>query len=314
MCAALWVLAVLLLTPASALAQANGQLQIHHIRVGQGDAALIVSPLGETMLIDSGPESASACASSTGIITYLAEIGLSRARLPRRDLSGKLDVDGHPVLLGKHIEVDQTQAEIIRRIFEWVAQGAGLSTVVKRLNAEGIPGTRGKRWSKGAVQGVLNNERYRGLQIWGQQYVEHVPGTGRRIKRANPREQWHVVERPELRIVSDELWTRIHSTRAEIRAAVAPKGKSLARGKSGKHHSQHLFSGFARSGVCGGAMSSVSGGKGSPRFGCRRSWQEGHACPNRLTICIKVEEPQKMDQLTQFLKVIRARHRHFFRR
>jgi beta-lactamase superfamily II metal-dependent hydrolase len=30
-------------------------LQIHQIIVGQGDAALIVSPLGETMLIDTGP-------------------------------------------------------------------------------------------------------------------------------------------------------------------------------------------------------------------------------------------------------------------
>jgi beta-lactamase superfamily II metal-dependent hydrolase len=53
-------------------------LQIHFIKVGQGDAALIVSPLGETLLIDSGPESASSCASATGIITYLASVGLTK--------------------------------------------------------------------------------------------------------------------------------------------------------------------------------------------------------------------------------------------
>jgi beta-lactamase superfamily II metal-dependent hydrolase len=68
----------LLLLPSASAAQANGQLQIHFINVGQGDATLIVSPLGETMLIDSGPESASACAGPTGIITYLDSIGLSR--------------------------------------------------------------------------------------------------------------------------------------------------------------------------------------------------------------------------------------------
>lgn len=73
----LFVLACLCLSPVRAAAQANGQLQIHQIRVGQGDAALIVSPMGETILIDSGPESASSCASSTGIITYLASIGLT---------------------------------------------------------------------------------------------------------------------------------------------------------------------------------------------------------------------------------------------
>jgi Recombinase zinc beta ribbon domain len=49
--------------------------------------------------------------------------------------------------------------------------------------------------------------------------------------------------------------------------------------------------------VCGGAISSVSGGKGSPRFGCRRSWQDGHACSNRLPIRIKVAEPQILAKL-----------------
>lgn len=37
-----------------ALAQANGKLQIHFINVGQGDGALVISPLGETVLIDNG--------------------------------------------------------------------------------------------------------------------------------------------------------------------------------------------------------------------------------------------------------------------
>jgi beta-lactamase superfamily II metal-dependent hydrolase len=70
-------LAVCFLYSSLANAQANGHLQIHYINVGQGDAELIISPLGQTMLIDSGPFSASNCASSTGIITYLTAIGLT---------------------------------------------------------------------------------------------------------------------------------------------------------------------------------------------------------------------------------------------
>jgi hypothetical protein len=49
-------------------------------------------------------------------------------------------------------------------------------------------------------------------------------------------------------------------------------------------------------------MAAVSGGKGSPRFGCRKSWQEGlSACTNRLTIRIKVAEPQILAKLQQEL-------------
>src|SRR5262245_4646004 len=43
-----------LLVPAVALALGNGKLQIHHIDVGQGDGALLISPLGQTALFDDG--------------------------------------------------------------------------------------------------------------------------------------------------------------------------------------------------------------------------------------------------------------------
>lgn len=70
--------ALCLAIPTLAFTQANGQLQIHQLNIGQGDAALIISPLGETMLIDTGPTSASSCQSATGIITQLANLGLTR--------------------------------------------------------------------------------------------------------------------------------------------------------------------------------------------------------------------------------------------
>jgi beta-lactamase superfamily II metal-dependent hydrolase len=71
-------LLLILLIPSVAAAQANGHLQIHYLNVGQGDAALIVSPLGQTMLVDTGPFSAGNCASATGIITQLTGIGVTR--------------------------------------------------------------------------------------------------------------------------------------------------------------------------------------------------------------------------------------------
>ena len=217
------------------------------------------------------------------------------------DPSGAKDPDGRPIVLGRRIQVNEEEAAVIRRIFEWAADGVGVPSIVDRLNREGVPGTGGKRWSNSPVDRILKNERYRGRQIYGQQAVDREPSTGRRIMRNRPRSEWKVIERPELRIVSPELWTRTQATRKEVRELVASKS-SLGRGKSGKHHSKHLFSGFARCGVCGGAISAVSGGKGSPRFGCSRSWMNGRStCPNRLTIRIKVVDPQILAKLQEEL-------------
>lgn len=66
---------VLLLAPALARAQANGKLQIHHVNVGQGDAILLVSPLGETALFDDGNY-----LDCSGIKAYLQGLGLSSVK------------------------------------------------------------------------------------------------------------------------------------------------------------------------------------------------------------------------------------------
>ena len=69
-----WLLpaVLVLLLPALALAAGNGKLQIHHVDVGQADAILIISPLGETALVDDG-----AYTDCSGIKSYLQGLGLT---------------------------------------------------------------------------------------------------------------------------------------------------------------------------------------------------------------------------------------------
>jgi beta-lactamase superfamily II metal-dependent hydrolase len=61
----------------TSLAVSDTGLRIHIIRVGQGDATLLVTASGGTMLIDAGPQSASNCAGANGIVTYLTSVGLT---------------------------------------------------------------------------------------------------------------------------------------------------------------------------------------------------------------------------------------------
>jgi beta-lactamase superfamily II metal-dependent hydrolase len=70
-----WLVAAalaLLLVPALALAAGNGKLQIHHVDVGQGDAILVISPLGETALVDDGTYT-----DCSGIKAYLQGLGIT---------------------------------------------------------------------------------------------------------------------------------------------------------------------------------------------------------------------------------------------
>lgn len=230
---------------------------------------------------------------ATGSITF------GYRTIPVPDPSGKMDPNGGPRLLGKRVEVVPDEARVIVQIFDWFVQGLGLTTITDRLNIAGRRGPRGKPWRRGAARRVLVNERYCGRLIWGSRRFERVPGTRQKLPRAVPRADWHVLDRPDLQIVTPDLWSRAQQRLAEIRAlTVADSAKPLMRGRNAALHSKNLFSGFMRCGTCGGAVTAVNAGHGSPRYGCSRSWHNGRtACANRLTVRAKVADPLLLEGL-----------------
>jgi len=223
---------------------------------------------------------------STGGITY------GYRAVPVPDPSGRLDSNGHPLLLGKRLQVYEAEARVIRDIFTWYASGVvGVPSIVERLNRTGIQGSCGRSWKFGAVRRLLGNERFTGKQIWGQRRYERRPGTHQKVARHVPRAEWRILDRPDLRIIDDELWTAVQARRDIVSAAPRQAGTMLMRGKDAALYSRHLFSGFMRCGICGGAVTVVSGGWGMPRYGCQRHSKNGAtACTNRLTIRAKIAD------------------------
>ena len=68
-----FVVGLLVLWAPCALAiQGNGKLQIHHISVGQGDGAVIISPLGQVVLVDEGTYT-----NCTPVLNYLSSLGIT---------------------------------------------------------------------------------------------------------------------------------------------------------------------------------------------------------------------------------------------
>ena len=210
---------------------------------------------------------------------------------PVYDPSGAEDASG-PIVVGRRLEVDPLQSDVIRQIFQLYARGVSQPEIVDRLNRADVPTPRGTRWTKHHTQWILSNERYLGKQIWGQRTSDRRPGTNQRVQRKQPREQWQVLDRPDLRIIDDALWQRVTERRATLRKAhrITPEG--LARGRTGEY-SKYFLVGLSRCGTCGKGFTIVSSGHKSRRYGCPNSgWHNGKAaCDNRLTIMAKVADP-----------------------
>jgi DNA invertase Pin-like site-specific DNA recombinase len=241
---------------------------------------------------------------ATGSITY------GYRTVPVPDPSGKIDANGYPALLGKRVEIVPEEARTIVEIFAWYASGLGTGRIVERLNAEGYRGPRGARWREGAIKRLLANEKYTGKLIWGKKTFDRRPGTSQLVARPLARDQWRMQDRPELRIISDDLWSAVAERRADVRRTLPTGPRTLMRGRNAALYSPHLFSGFMRCATCGGAVVVVTGGYGSPRYGCLQSWRNGLAvCENRVTVRAKVADAHLLAGLkAELVAPATARH------
>lgn len=179
-------------------------------------------------------------------------------------------------------EIDPVQAAIVRRIFEDYARGISPAKIAEQLNAEGLPGPRGGHWGASTIHGnpergtgILNNELYVGRQVWNRLRYVKDPGTGKRISRLNPEEDWVITDVPDLRIVDDALWQAARQRQGAL------KSKDIAVPVWDRRRPKFLFSGLMTCGGCGAGFSKIS----KDSFGCSAARNKGAAvCTNRTTI------------------------------
>jgi site-specific DNA recombinase len=169
--------------------------------------------------------------------------------------SGKTDTYGRLLITGVRLEIDESQAATVRRIFADYAAGDSIKTIAKRFNAEGVAspapyrGQRHPSWAPSAISVMLHNDRYRGTVIWNRTRKVRDPRTGRRVQRLRPQSEWKIQEAPHLQIVIDQVWHDVQNRRTSVKTAFANgEAKGLwTRGYS----APYLLSGFLRSGSVG---------------------------------------------------------------
>ena len=159
--------------------------------------------------------------------------------------------------------INPEEAGIVRRIFEEFASGKSPKAIAHGLNADHVPGPRGKLWRDTAIRGhrqrgtgILNNELYIGRLVWNRLRYVKDPETGKRVSRSNPREEWIITDVPHLRIIDCELWDNAKARQEAIDATPAVKGIKASRFWE-KKRKKHLLTGLLTCGVCGGGFASI---------------------------------------------------------
>jgi archaellum component FlaC len=199
-------------------------------------------------------------------------------------------------------QINKGEAAVVRRIFEMAADGGSLKTITRTLNGEHVPPPRkraGKHdatWCHNAVREMLRNELYVGRLIWNRSRYVKQPGTNKRLRRMRPKSEWHILEKPELRIIDQELWERV-----QRRIALVNEKYNYGNTPGLSHRastSQNLLTGFMKCGVCGNNLTIVSGrGKSAhPRYGCPYHANRG-ACTNGLKERADVLEERLFSEL-----------------
>lgn len=105
------------------------------------------------------------------------------------------------------LKINEEEAKIVKEIFEsYVYKGIGTTKIAWNLNDRGIRTKKNKsKWVQTSIVRMLKNPIYTGrVTNKKSEVTDFITGTRKEL----PEEEWIVVERPEMRIISDELFNR----------------------------------------------------------------------------------------------------------
>jgi len=228
-----------------------------------------------------------------------APYGYRRVEVP--DPRGRTDRTGQPIRRVT-LAIEPTEAAIVQRIFEMYATGMGYTKIVKRLNAEGVPGPWGGTWAGSAIREMTRNEVYRGVRVYGRtKKIKTAHGT--RSKRPRPEEARTIKEGAHPAIIDAALWERVESRREAVAKAYEGNEQHFAATKSVQ--TRHLLTGLLQCGVCGGnfAARPAHTKRGSGRYyyyGCAFRARRGTSvCQNATLLPQEAIEREVLDILQQ---------------
>lgn len=209
-------------------------------------------------------------------------------------------VYGYDKIIGEYFDmaINPQEAEIVKEIFNlYTEEGYGAAKIASMLNERNLRTKRGCKWSSVAVCRILTNELYTGKIINGKQEVADFL-TGQRKEK--DREDWVVVERPELKIIDTDTFERTQEIMVE-------RGKTFKLDKE-RQSNKYLFSTLIKCKECGWSYRRTERKYKNTyvRWVCSgRNAKGSESCPNATTI----EESKLIKILTEYFSRLLAKRK-----
>ena len=145
----------------------------------------------------------------------------------------------------QELSINEEEADVVRMIFNWYADGIGCKTISMKLNEKGIVSPGGKKWSQQYVRTMLDQEKYIG-DLMGQKVYTISPLSHKKIKNYGEKERYYSKDRHEA-IISRELWDKVHDILKKR------NGKPMLDGKKHqeRYSMRYAFSSKIVCGFCG---------------------------------------------------------------
>jgi DNA invertase Pin-like site-specific DNA recombinase len=218
------------------------------------------------------------------VLAFVAE--MEREKIMDRTITGKINkaqggkvVSGNKALYGwkwvfndkgerDYLVLDEAQAAVLRQAGREYADGISLRQILKRLEAEGVPGPGGKQWYPRTLRHTLTDPRMTGKNV--RIFTNH---------KKNAKLHLEEIDLPDgtyPRILSDEVYAKILE-RASLNAQQASRNS--------KYPERFLLrAGFARCAYCKQTMM-------AKRITSRNEVWFAYSCPNRFGKCTRFVVP-----------------------
>jgi site-specific DNA recombinase len=178
--------------------------------------------------------------------------------------------NGEQVKSHTDYRINPEQAEVVRSIFRAYADGYGHTSIAKAMNGSSVEkGKRcctlkrdldaiRKRYFRGRTPTAPQRGK-RGTGSWAPTMIREVLYRSRYT--GNVPFNGSIADRPDLRIVPDDLWQRVQARLKDVRATyIRDGGQWWGRPAAEKY----LLTGMGRCAICGKSLSVIGGNNGSP--------------------------------------------------